>query len=76
MEEYYKNPEATESTLKDGWLLTGDIARVDEDGFIWLVDRAKDIIITGGENIFPVRYIRSGRSWCRNHGGGISFSNC
>ena len=54
MKEYYKNPEATESTLKDGWLLTGDIARVDEDGFIWLVDRAKDVIITGGENIFPV----------------------
>jgi len=54
MKEYYKNPVATESTLKDGWLLTGDIARVDEDGFIWLVDRAKDIIITGGENIFPV----------------------
>ena len=54
MKEYYKNPEATEATLKDGWLLTGDIARVDEDGFIWLVDRAKDIIITGGENIFPV----------------------
>jgi acyl-CoA synthetase (AMP-forming)/AMP-acid ligase II len=54
MKEYYKNPEATASTLKDGWLLTGDIARVDEDGFIWLVDRAKDIIITGGENIFPV----------------------
>ena len=54
MKEYYKNPEATAATLKDGWLLTGDIARVDEDGFIWLVDRAKDVIITGGENIFPV----------------------
>ena len=54
MKEYYKNPEATAATLKDRWLLTGDIARVDEDGFIWLVDRAKDIIITGGENIFPV----------------------
>jgi acyl-CoA synthetase (AMP-forming)/AMP-acid ligase II len=54
MREYYKNPEATAATLKDGWLLTGDIARIDEDGFIWLVDRAKDIIITGGENIFPV----------------------
>ena len=54
MKEYYKNPEATALTIKDGWLLTGDIARVDEDGFIWLVDRAKDIIITGGENIFPV----------------------
>ena len=54
MKEYYKNPEATAETLKDGWLLTGDIARQDEDGFIWLVDRAKDVIITGGENIFPV----------------------
>lgn len=54
MKEYYKNPEATAETIVDGWLLTGDIARMDEDGFIWLVDRKKDIIITGGENIFPV----------------------
>ncbi|HDZ90457.1 MAG: AMP-binding protein [Deltaproteobacteria bacterium] len=54
MKEYYNNPEATENTLVDGWLMTGDMARVDEDGFIWLVDRKKDIIITGGENIFPV----------------------
>ena len=54
MKAYYKNPEATAETLTDGWLLTGDIARRDEDGFIWLVDRAKDVIITGGENIFPV----------------------
>lgn len=54
MKAYYKNPEATEGTLKDGWLLTGDMARVDGDGFIWLVDRKKDVIITGGENIFPV----------------------
>jgi acyl-CoA synthetase (AMP-forming)/AMP-acid ligase II len=55
MKEYYKNPEATKKTLlDDGWLLTGDMARFDEDGFIWLVDRKKDIIITGGENIFPV----------------------
>jgi len=54
MKEYYKNPEATKSTIIDGWLLTGDMARVDEDGFIWLVDRKKDIIISGGENIFPV----------------------
>ncbi len=54
MKAYYKNPDATAATIKDGWLLTGDIARFDEDGFIWLVDRAKDIIITGGENIFPV----------------------
>jgi acyl-CoA synthetase (AMP-forming)/AMP-acid ligase II len=54
MKEYYKNPDATQSTLSDGWLLTGDMARFDEDGFIWLVDRKKDVIITGGENIFPV----------------------
>jgi len=54
MKEYYKNPEATKDTIFDGWLLTGDMARVDEDGFIWLVDRKKDVIITGGENIFPV----------------------
>jgi acyl-CoA synthetase (AMP-forming)/AMP-acid ligase II len=54
MKEYYKNPEATRETVIDGWLLTGDIARVDEDGFIWLVDRKKDVIISGGENIFPV----------------------
>lgn len=54
MKEYYKNPEATAKTLVDGWLLTGDIARMDDDGFIWLVDRKKDVVITGGENIFPV----------------------
>jgi acyl-CoA synthetase (AMP-forming)/AMP-acid ligase II len=54
MKEYYKNPEATAKTLFNGWLATGDIARVDEDGFVWLVDRKKDVIITGGENIYPV----------------------
>ena len=54
MREYYKNPEATAQTLKHGWLYTGDIARQDEDGFFYLVDRKKDVIITGGENVFPV----------------------
>jgi len=54
MKEYYKNPEETEKTLINGWLMTGDIARQDEDGFLWLVDRKKDVIITGGENIYPV----------------------
>lgn len=53
MKAYYKNPEATAQTLKDGWLHTGDIARYDRNGFIWLVDRKKDMIIYGGENIFP-----------------------
>jgi len=54
MRGYYKNPEATRKVLKDGWLFTGDMARMDEDGFIYLVDRKKDVIISGGENIFPV----------------------
>jgi acyl-CoA synthetase (AMP-forming)/AMP-acid ligase II len=54
MKAYYRNPEATAQTLKEGWLLTGDIARQDEEGFIWLVDRKKDVIITGGENVYPV----------------------
>jgi len=54
MQAYYRNPEATAETLKDGWLLTGDIAKVDGDNFIWLVDRKKDVIITGGENVYPV----------------------
>ena len=52
---YYKNPEATAEVLKDGWLYTGDMAREDEDGFIYLVDRKKDVIITGGENLYPVQ---------------------
>ena len=54
MREYYRNPQATADTIVDGWLLTGDVARLDEDGFLWLVDRKKDVVITGGENIFPV----------------------
>ncbi len=52
---YYKNPEATADTIKDGWLYTGDMAKVDEDGFIYLVDRKKDVVISGGENIYPVQ---------------------
>lgn len=55
MVEYYKNPEATAEILKDGWLYTGDMAKRDKDGFIYLVDRKKDVIITGGENIYPVQ---------------------
>ncbi|MCL2706703.1 MAG: AMP-binding protein [Dehalococcoidia bacterium] len=52
---YYKDPEATAATIKDGWLYTGDMACEDDDGFILLVDRKKDVIITGGENIYPVQ---------------------
>ena len=52
---YYKNKKATDECLKDGWLYTGDMAKYDKDGFIWLVDRKKDVIISGGENIYPVQ---------------------
>ncbi len=52
---YYRNEEATNECLKDGWLYTGDMAKEDEDGFIFLVDRKKDVIISGGENIYPVQ---------------------
>ena len=55
MKCYYKDEKATSDTLKNGWLYTGDMAREDEDGFIYLVDRKKDVIITGGENIYPVQ---------------------
>ena len=52
---YYHNPEATAEVLRDGWLYTGDMAEVDADGFIYLVDRKKDVIISGGENLYPVQ---------------------
>ena len=52
---YYKNPDATAESIKGGWLYTGDMGRVDEDGFIYLVDRKKDVIISGGENLYPVQ---------------------
>ena len=55
MVEYYHDPKATAEVLKDGWLHTGDMARQDEDGFIFLVDRKKDVIISGGENLYPVQ---------------------
>ncbi len=55
MDCYYKNEEATNEILKDGWLYTGDMAKKDEDGFIYLVDRKKDVVISGGENLYPVQ---------------------
>lgn len=59
---YYNDKKATDEVLKDGWLLTGDMAQEDSDGFIYLVDRAKDVIISGGENLYPVQiedYLRA-----------------
>ncbi|MBO5060515.1 MAG: acyl--CoA ligase [Clostridia bacterium] len=52
---YYKDEKATAEVLADGWLFTGDMAQEDEDGFIFLVDRKKDVIISGGENLYPVQ---------------------
>ncbi|MBQ8339639.1 MAG: AMP-binding protein [Clostridia bacterium] len=55
MKCYYNDEKATAATLRDGWLCSGDMAMEDEDGFIFLVDRKKDVIITGGENLYPVQ---------------------
>ncbi len=55
MKCYYKNPDATAEVLKGEWLFTGDMAQEDEDGFIYLVDRKKDVVISGGENLYPVQ---------------------
>jgi acyl-CoA synthetase (AMP-forming)/AMP-acid ligase II len=52
---YYRDEKATKDSLKDGWLYTGDMAMQDEESFIYLVDRKKDVIITGGENLYPVQ---------------------
>jgi len=54
MKEYWRNPAATAETLRDGWLHTGDLATIDQDGYITLVDRIKDMIISGGRNIYSV----------------------
>lgn len=53
MSGYFKNPEATAATIKNGWLYSGDLAQKDEDGFLYIMDRKKDMIISGGENIYP-----------------------
>ena len=52
---YYNDKKATDEVLADGWLYTGDMAMEDPDGFIFLVDRKKDVVISGGENIYPVQ---------------------
>ena len=52
MKEYWRNPQATAETLREGWLHTGDVASVDDEGYFRIVDRAKDMIISGGINIY------------------------
>jgi acyl-CoA synthetase (AMP-forming)/AMP-acid ligase II len=54
MKGYYQNPELTQKSLKNGWLFTGDLVKADEEGYYYIVDRAKDMVTCGGENIFPV----------------------
>ena len=53
MKEYWNRPDATAETIRDGWLYTGDLATVDSEGFVYIQDRKKDMIISGGENIYP-----------------------
>jgi long-chain acyl-CoA synthetase len=53
MTEYWERPDATAEAIRDGWFYTGDLAKVDEDGYIYIVDRSKDMIISGGYNVYP-----------------------
>ena len=56
--EYWGRPDATSDALLDGWFCTGDMARSDEDGYLWFADRIKHVIISGGENIYPAELER------------------
>ncbi|MFE2714892.1 long-chain fatty acid--CoA ligase [Streptomyces mirabilis] len=53
MKRYWQRPEETAATIRDGWLYTGDIGRVDQDGYFWIIGRTKDVIIRGGYNVYP-----------------------
>jgi acyl-CoA synthetase (AMP-forming)/AMP-acid ligase II len=55
---YYNDPEMTKETIKDGWFHTGDLARLDEDGYLYIVDRKKDLVLSGGENVYSVEVER------------------
>jgi fatty-acyl-CoA synthase len=58
MKEYWQDPVRTEETIKNGWLHTGDLARMDEEGYFYMVDRVKDMYISGGENVYPAEVER------------------
>src|SRR5690606_18618415 len=53
MKGYYNMPEETSKAIRDGWLYTGDLAKMDEEGYFYIVDRKKDLIIVGGYNVYP-----------------------
>ena len=53
MKGYWNKPEATAAAIHDGWMRTGDAAYMDEDGYVFIYDRVKDMIVTGGENVYP-----------------------
>ena len=53
MKGYWRNPETTAETIKNGWLHTGDVGYMDEKGYLFIMDRSKDMVISGGENIYP-----------------------
>jgi len=58
MSGYWNRPDLTAETIRDGWLYTGDLARTDEEGYLYLVDREKDMYISGGENVYPAEIER------------------
>ena len=58
MTEYWQDPDKTEKTIRGGWLHSGDLARMDEDGYFYLIDRARDMYISGGENVYPAEIER------------------
>jgi len=84
LDEYYKNPEATQANYHEGYFTVGDMARVDEDGYYYIVDRAVDMIISGGVNIYPAEIeevlyhhpfgLRRGDHRCA--GSGLGRENC
>jgi long-chain acyl-CoA synthetase len=58
MSGYFNNPEATAAVLRDGWMHTGDAGTIDEDGYLYVADRVKDMIVTGGENVYSIEVER------------------